>query len=221
MPTGAPVGSRDVTRLGVIVLALLVIAVGVALGLAQPWASHGSAKRLDAGGRELVALLAKSRRATWHARYTIVPAGNREGAPEELEVWRSGSRVRQEAIVTSGTTPIRTATFRIGASAVSCVKPGTGRWSCQTMPAGGLEPDRTFDAMVGDLGNAQVTARDGNVIGHNVRCFHVTGSRLDEDVCVSLDGVLLSLSGGGASVTATVADVIVPATIFDLPARAA
>jgi hypothetical protein len=211
-------------------IAVVVLAVGV--GLVLWFASGGdddtkqavvnrgtvpAGGRLDAGGQQLAGLLTRGRSGTWHATFKITRPTGQPGETETLEVWRAGARARQDVLVTSGPEPIRTAGIRDAKGTKSCLRQGTGPWQCSSVTVAQLDPDTTFSAVIGELGNRPVTPRAETIGGQPAQCFAVAGDGPGGDVCVTDDGIPLRISREGISIELVTLDTTVPDTVFKVP----
>ena len=210
---------------GLLIVALLAAGVAGVLWFAsggdekKPTTSANAVPpggRLDPGGNELANLLSTGRRGTWHATYKVTRPTGQPGETETLEVWRAGSKVRQDTLVTSGPEPVRTAGFRNGTRVESCNRVGTGPWQCQKIAVAGLDPDATFGAAIGELGNRTITPRDGVVAGQPARCYAVGGDTTG-DVCATPDGIPLFIAREGTSIELVTLDRNVPDSVFNTP----
>lgn len=194
----------------VVVLVLVLVVGGVAgalvlgsRGRGQPAAAPPTTRagapsaELDAGGEELVSLLAQARDRTYHARYEgRGPEG--EARSLTIELWRKGGLVRQDAETVDQGGRSRSATLQIPAGVFTCRRSGDGPWRCDRAPAGQQPADPLLGRLAGDLDGRDVTARDAEVGGRSVRCFVAAGGGDDTEICATRDGVLVRVASAGA-----------------------
>lgn len=139
--------------------------------------------RLTGHARELVALLAKKDKATYHAVY----AGSAPNAGRvELETWQRPPKIRQDSHLTVNNQPVETSAFVLDQKQVRCVKLlSTSGWSCQnSSAAASVDPLASIRSR---LGEGKVTARDTTLSGRTVRCFEFTSEGQTNQLCVTPD----------------------------------
>lgn len=172
---------------------------------------------LDEGASELGGLLANGRSGTWHATYAVTPPGAAADEGEELEVWRSGARVREDSVVGSGAEAVHTVGIRDGDRNVRCQRRGSAPWACAPIEAGELAQGDLLAALVGELAGQTVTPRDDTVGGEPARCFAIGATDLGE-MCVSAEGIPLRIARGGATIELVHLERAVDDSVFQPPA---
>lgn len=175
-----------------------------------------AAAGLDAGGAELVGLLAAGRDRTYHARYSVT--GPDVGGDSSLEVWQDDERLRTDTeLRTPEGASVHTAGFRLADGTVSCVQRDAEAWACSTAeptPGGG----DVFGTVEEQVKGASVTARDDSIDGRQARCFDFESADGPVTTCLSADGVPVLLSGGGSEIRLVELDDDVPDSVFTPPA---
>ncbi len=173
---------------------------------------------LNAGGAELVQLLAVGRSGTYHATYAI--RGGDLGGESSIEVWRDGDRVRQDTVLrTDDGTEVQTAGIRVDDSTISCTKRGDEPWSCGEAETDGSETNDLFGSVEAQLEGVDVTARDDEVDGRAARCFDFVTVDGAGSACLTPEGVPLVFSAGDASIELVELDDTVPSEVFTPPAE--
>ena len=166
-------------------------------GAPPPSRAASGGADLDAGGQELVSLLAEARNRTYHARYEgRAPDG--EARSLTIELWRKGPLLRQEAETADQAGRSRSALFQVPSGVVTCRRSGDGPWRCDRGAGGAQPPDLLLGRFAGELEGRDVTARDDQVGGRSVRCFVAAGGGEDTEVCATRNGVLVRVSSAGA-----------------------
>jgi hypothetical protein len=138
--------------------------------------------RLSPNAKQLVALLAKKDKATYHALYSgsAPNAGN-----VELETWQRPPDIRQDSHLTVNNEPVQTSAFVLDQKQVRCVKlMSTQGWNCQAGGAQNTDPLATIRSRLGD---GKVSVRDTTLSNRTVRCFEFTAEGQTNELCVTPD----------------------------------
>lgn len=174
---------------------------------------------LSAEAQELLALIDRGRGSTYHARYTIRSSSLSEGAAvADLEVWRSGQRIRQDTTFEDASGFTRASAFGDQTGTITCRQRTGEEWDCQ--PESPEPHDPTDDFVQGVLellADATVTVTDATVGPFAGRCF-VLQSAQRAEVCIDTNGVPLRIDAGGSTYEASVVDAIVTDADFVPPA---
>jgi hypothetical protein len=220
MPRGVAAG-----RAGVALAALATVAMtasgcgGGSSGKAAASSSSASvsATALTKGASDAIALLAKGRKGTWHAKYTLTAGGGESGAKTTLEVWVRGSEQRQDAVQTVGTTVVSSSeTFQLTNSTVTCSKQsGTGPWLCT--PSAATNAGSVLGGAGDQLKGIPVTESTDVLQGRAVTCFQAAISGQATRLCVTPDGVPALYVTGQAQLQLSSLDRDVPASVFTPP----
>lgn len=170
----------------------------------------------DADTAELAELLARGRRSTYHARYTLSDATG-EAATVDLEVWRDGDRLRQDTLTDVEGQSVKTSSLALGSEVVLCSRTGEVEWSCAESQPTGSEQEGILGSVQDQLAGSDVTPRDDELDGLEVRCFAFSGPEGDGEVCVTPAGVPARVELGGVSITLVEVDDDVPLSVFAPP----
>ncbi|MBA2280242.1 MAG: hypothetical protein H0W25_03270 [Acidimicrobiia bacterium] len=175
----------------------------------------------DDEGTELLDLLAAGEAATFHATYE--GTGPTAGAGEDstvyvLELHRSDGQVRQETIVTSEAGEFRQLGILDGEQAVICQLQQGADWVCSTSPAGEEAAGGVFASLVGALGGVDVAARSEDVDGRAARCFDYDPGTGATSLCLSEEGVPLSVVTDAGTLTLVALEDEVDPAVFEPPA---
>ena len=219
MGPGAPrPGPSTRTRVGVGLAAGLLIAALVA-GVSTQVVDDGSPTttapaNLTAEGRQLLDLLARRDRQTYHARYTGTAP---QTSSITLESWQRPPRVRQDSEVVVQGQKAHTAAFVLDEGAVRCTQLGGAPWTCaRTDSVANADP---LSAIRSRLGQGAVEARDTTVGGRAVRCFRFTAEGATNELCVIPDrGIPVTVRAGESKLELQALDDAVAPEVFTPPA---
>jgi hypothetical protein len=220
-----------ITRIALVVAGILAgIVIGVIVSnddggddRATTSTTSTSAPALHRDARELLAALDTGRRATFHAHYDVVPAGD-EGKSQsiEIEVWRNADRVRQDTITSGGTQDGRVAAFFLGDEVTACNEPVGGSWTCRPAARGQQSgPDALLSELTDQLAGISVRATDDTVAGIPSRCYLLEIPLDAAKVCVRADGVPTLIASNSQQMVVTTIEDAVPDSTFELPAARA
>ena len=171
-------------------------------------------------GQELIDLVARGQSAVYTARYQTIDPTNQLGTLF-VDIWRDGSRLRQDAIVQVEGRTVESSAFVDGDEVRACQR-GSGQpdWQCQDVPRESA-PDvdgRIRDA-INDLADQTTGSTPTTIAGQPARCYQVTDQdSSDFELCVTDEGVPARLNSGGASVELVSYTAGVPEGIFTPPA---
>lgn len=170
----------------------------------------------DADTVELIELLADGRASTYRAVYRS------SGTDDDvtLEIWRRDGRLRQDTLTRSGDLEVQTSSFLLDDKGFSCsLLPGED-WVCtEAAGAGAVAEDGVFGSVQDQLAGSQVTARDGELDGRDVRCFAYSGEATPGgEICVTTDGVPARIKADDATIELAELDGEVDDDVFTLPA---
>jgi len=100
-------------------------------------------------GREMIALVEKGRKATFHARYRATPSGEQAAGQElTLELWRKPPPEREDTLFVAQGARSHSAGFLRPDAAALCTRRNEEPWQCKPLP----ELPRTgSEALVGQL----------------------------------------------------------------------
>lgn len=220
-----PNGGAGSTGVRTVLVSLTIAALAVAgcggggkgKATQSPTAS-GSATALTKGGSDLVALLAKGRKSTWHAKYTLTAGGAESGAKTLLELWVKSTQQRQETTQLVGDTVVsHSEAFELATSTVTCSQQnGTGPWLC-TGAAATNNSDLLSQAG-SQLKGVSVAESNDVLSGRQVTCFQATITGQATKLCLTSDGIPALYVTGQAQMQLTSLDRNVPASAFKPPA---
>jgi hypothetical protein len=171
--------------------------------------------------QELTTLTRKGQDLTYHAVYEVAGTQPTDG-DLKIELWRKEGRIRQDQEIRARGQVLRTAGFRLGDRTISCVREEGKAWACQAVPQVSDEatppPDPLVTAVVGELANKEVKAKDDEVGGRDARCFTISDSTQSSELCITEDGVPVRIRTGQATMELTELSDEVDDDIFDPPA---
>jgi hypothetical protein len=158
----------------------------------------------DKEASALTDLLAKGRDRTFHATYKATGDPAVIGGDLTIEMWRKDGKVRQDTTTVRADQTIRTAGFVLGDGAtITCSKADAQPWSCSPQPDPGTDEYGVFGSTADQLQGQDVQEAPGKVGDRDARCFTYGTSDGTGKLCVSDDGIPLSLSGNGQELTLT------------------
>jgi hypothetical protein len=167
----------------------------------------------------LTELLAKGRERTFHATYKASGDPATIGGDLTIEMWRKGKQVRQDTTTVRADQTIRTAGFVLAdGSTISCSKADTLPWACSPQPDPGTDEYGVFGSTADQLQGQDVQEEAGKVGDRDARCFTYATADGMGRLCVSEDGIPLSLSGNGQELTLTDLQDSVDDGVFQPPA---
>jgi hypothetical protein len=172
--------------------------------------------------KELYDLVHAGRATTYHVRFTLSGSSlTSDTTGATLEVWRSGPRIRQDTTLDDNRGHTHGANIGGPEGTITCQEQSNIPLTCQQESTAPVGSDADLLSTITQrLGSAVVVARDDVVLDRAVRCFD-----LDKDtaqtatsVCLTSEGVPLSLSAAGLQATATLVDAAVDDSTFVPPA---
>ena len=171
----------------------------------------------DPEAETLQELLEKGRERTFHTTYKA--AGDPEvlGGDLTVEVWRKDGRVRQDTTVVRDGTTVRSAGFILGDDTTTCTKTDDEPWACVTEPDAGTTQDGLFGAVVAELEGVDVTESKETVAGREARCFSFPTGDSTGKVCLTPEGIPLSLAANGQDLVVTDLVSDVDDAVFEPP----
>lgn len=178
-------------------------------------------KSLGPEARELLDLLERQRKATYHARYAAA-SPDLEGGAIRIETWQSPPRIRQDSEVRVAGQLAKTTSLALPGGAVRCTQIGDDPWQCRRVPAGqptGAEP--VSAQAVEQLRSGSVSARDTTIGGRAVRCFGLSVGEQSSELCLTGQGVTVRVSAGGSSLELAELETEVDDAVFEPPAPVA
>lgn len=166
---------------------------------------------------ELLELLADGRTATYRAVYQS------SGADDEvtLELWRRDGLLRQDSLIVTGDVSVQTSSFILDGAAFLCsLLPGQD-WVCsEGSEASADAVDGVFGSVQDQLAGSQVSARDGELDGREVRCFVYSGAEASGgEICVSTEGIPVRIRSEELTIELSELEGEVGDGVFDLPAE--
>jgi hypothetical protein len=182
---------------------------------------------LDAGGQELARLLANLPLLTFHAAYRsraigVIAAGKGDVG---LELWSAPPRFRRDSSITRGSDFVRTTEIFNGTARFNCAKSGPSEpWRCANgTDTSDISGGSIFDVILEAIQGRRVTPRDATISGRFARCFRIappaaSPAAIEQDVCVTLQGIPLLVDSGNLIIEATTIDSVIPDSVFTPPA---
>lgn len=170
-------------------------------------------------GRELIALIDAGQAASYAASYRTTDASNQLGTVQ-VEVWRDGDRVRQDARVQVDGREVETAAFIDGEAVRVCQRaaadPG---WQCQDVDRAQVpDVDGRIRTAVTELADRTSGGTDATIAGQPSRCYSVIDENDDPvELCVTLTGVPARFVAGDSSIELLSYGDGVPAEVFTPP----
>ncbi|MEX0875644.1 MAG: hypothetical protein WD646_00855 [Actinomycetota bacterium] len=222
------------TRRNIIRLAGVLVLVGIGLVLVLVFFQDDpeeGAGPLPSGeipvseeAQELTTLTRKGQDLTYHAVYEVAGA-QPTGGSLEIQLWRKEGLVRQDQEIRAEGRVLRTSGFRLDNRTISCVREDDDPWRCQGVPettgSATPPPDPLIAAVVGELANKQVTAKDDEVGGRDARCFTIKDTTQTSELCITDDGIPVRIATAQATMELTELEDDVDDDIFDPPADVA
>lgn len=218
---------RDRGRRRLVAASLLVVVIGgLVIGLVVLLGGGSATKAsrlparptpLDPAARELLELLSLGQRGVHHARYRAVSPGQ-PGVTLTIDVWRKDDISRQDSIASDGKTTVHTAAFHLESGDVTCRQEGTAKWRCVPVQ-GAMNGPEEFTRLASDeLAGRTVSVRDATVAGRKARCFTIVGEGQSSEMCLSGEGIALSVSSGTGRLELFELSRSVPDGVFRPPA---
>lgn len=164
-----------------------------------------------------------------HATYRITLSA-RPGDASEVEIWQKDGQFRQEADAQSadGSAQARIVLLSLTDRTVYCEQPPDGEWVCGLLPE---STQTTFSSLrsglLTGLGEQEVTVRDDDIDGREVRCFVVEPAEdVDateapsepSELCATPEGVLVTISGPEGTFELLELETAVDDAVFTPPA---
>lgn len=171
-------------------------------------------------GREMISLVEKGRKATFHARYRATPSGG-QGAGQELtlELWRKPPLEREDTLFVTQGARGHSAGFLRPDKATLCTRRNDEPWTCNPLP--GVQrsgPEALVSQLSETVARSRVEVRDDTVAGFPVRCFTVAVSGSPAELCLTEEGVSARVSAGGTRIELVSLSEDVPDSVFEPPA---
>lgn len=173
----------------------------------------------DAEAESLQELLEEGRKLTFHTTYTATGDPAVLGGDLTIEVWRKDGKIRQDTTVVRAGTTIRSAGFVLDDDTVTCSKTDDEPWACSTEPDAGTTQDGLFGAVAAELSGADVTETQETVGGREARCFTFPTGDSTGRICVTPEGIPLSLSANGQDLVVVDVAPDVDDAVFEPPAE--
>lgn len=200
-------------------LAAGALLAALATGVSVQTGGDGSttstiAANLTPEGRQLLELLGRRDKQTYHARYT-------GSAPQTssitLESWQKPPLVRQDSQVAVEGQVAHTSSFVLRDGAVRCTQLGATPWTCaKTDSVASADPLASIRSR---LGEGAVEVRDTTATGRPVRCFRFTAEGATNELCVIPDkGIPVTVRAGESRLELESLDEQVPEETFTPPA---
>lgn len=205
-------------------IAVVVALVGASLsvlslldGEDDDTADADATAELSADAKDLVALLEKGRRTTYHVRYE----GSSPDAPGttiRLETWQRPPRVRQDSEVDTGGRLARTRSIVLPTGGIRCTSIAAAPWSCRQAGPNELRTDAVTDQVIQQLRTGKVRSRFTSVDGRAVRCFTLTQAEGTTELCADDDGIPVRIRAGKSELRAVSLGDDVGDEVFEPPA---
>ena len=166
---------------------------------------------------ELQELLARDRRATFHATYDV-SSTDLPGAAVTFETWRRAPRTRTDIDVRKPDGVVHTRQLQLPDRTVACQSSGDGPWQCAQVPKAAGSASDPFGAAVADeLAKARsVTVRNRVIGGRRVRCFTLARDGQTALFCATREGIPVRVESPGATLQLLALDHEV-GDVFDPP----
>jgi hypothetical protein len=173
----------------------------------------------DAEAQSLQELLEEGRERTFHTTYQATGDPEALGGDLTVEVWRKDGKIRQDTTVVRGSTTVRSSGFVLGDETVTCTKTDDAPWACSSEPDPGTTEDGLFGAVAAELSGADVTETQETVAGREARCFTFPTGDSTGKICVTPEGIPLSLSANGQELVIVDVASDVDDAVFEPPAE--
>ena len=212
----AVVAGSIVAGVGVIVLLTIVLSGG-GDGSSPEQADPATTAPPDLTGdaEELIRLLEAGTDLGFDGRYTV--SGN--GPPGTLRLWSRPPLLRVDTEARSGGQLVRSAQFSLSSGAVACSRQGDGPWACRSQPELPLRAGLVPEAFVTQLARSSVRARNDRIGDREARCFDLSGSAGEGEVCLTPEGIPLRFQALSTRVEVVQLErSLPPPEIFEPPA---
>lgn len=176
--------------------------------------STSTTEGLELGAQQLIGLLKKGEKRTYHGRYeTHAP-----GFDVLVEIWQQPPNARRDTTVNAQGSVTENREYKDESGLVGCQKrQPSSPWECQERPAGAESTD-IFAQLTEKLAGLEVIGRAAGVGPFQGTCFAINGSTDLREVCVDANGIPLSIDTGTLQIILKVLDEQIPSEVFDKPA---
>jgi hypothetical protein len=172
----------------------------------------------DAESTSLQELLQQGRDLTFHATYTASGDPAVIGSELTVEVWRKDGNIRQDTTQVGATTTSRSVGLVIGDETTTCSKIEDAPWSCSTASDPDATRDGVFGSVAAELNGVDVVETDEKKVGdRDARCFTFPAADGTGKLCLTPEGMPLSLSTSGLELTIASVDDNVDDAAFEPP----
>ena len=175
---------------------------------------------VSAEAEELIALLDLGEEGRYHALYVVNGDPAVVGGETTLELWRDGGRSRRDThVVAEGGTADTVGILNAEGAAISCSRVDEGDWTCVEAESPEEVEGDVIGSVRSQLTGAEVTPRDDEIDGRDVRCFAFSTTDGPAEICVTDAGVVVRLGAGDVALELTELDAEVPGDVFTPPAE--
>lgn len=174
---------------------------------------------LSPAAEELLDLLDRGASGRYHAVYTVEGTDAAGAGTTTIELWRDGDRSRRDTRVESAEGTADTVGIVEGDEAVTCSRVGDDPFTCTPAASPEAIDSDVIGSVRSQLTGAEVTPRDDEIDGRDVRCYAFATEDGLAEICVTPDGVVAKLGTESSSLRLTELDGDVPGDVFTPPAE--